>query len=78
LVRLLILLDIRMPGMDGLEVLRQVRKFDKDVGIIMLTSIIARTLWMKHSEWVQMIIYQSLFKSHFWNRESFLILWQKK
>ncbi len=56
MVRLLILLDIRMPGMDGLEVLRQVRKFDKAVSIIMLTAL-SRTLWMKHSEWVQMIIY---------------------
>ncbi|MBC8552558.1 MAG: response regulator [Candidatus Brocadiales bacterium] len=36
----LMLLDIKMPGMDGMEVLRQVRKFDKDVGIIMLTAII--------------------------------------
>ena len=36
----LILLDIKMPGMDGMEVLRQVRKFNKDVGIIMLTAII--------------------------------------
>ena len=36
----LILLDIKMPDMDGMEVLRQVRKFDKDVGIIMLTAII--------------------------------------
>lgn len=36
----LILLDIKMPGMDGLEVLRQVRKFDKDVGIILLTAIV--------------------------------------
>ena len=36
----LILLDIKMPGMDGLEVLRQVSKFDKEVGIIMLTGII--------------------------------------
>jgi DNA-binding response OmpR family regulator len=29
-----------MPGIDGMEVLRQVRKFDKNVGIIMLTAII--------------------------------------
>lgn len=36
----LILLDIKMPGMDAIEVLRQVRKFDKAVGIIMLTAII--------------------------------------
>lgn len=36
----LILLDIKMPGIDGMEVLRQVRRFDKNVGIIMLTAII--------------------------------------
>ncbi|MBT4400153.1 MAG: response regulator [Bacteroidetes bacterium] len=36
----LVLLDLNLPGMDGLEVLRQVRKFDKDVGIILLTAIV--------------------------------------
>ncbi|MBC8554434.1 MAG: response regulator [Candidatus Brocadiales bacterium] len=33
------LLDIRMPGMEGTEVLRRVREFDKDVGIIMVTAV---------------------------------------
>ena len=36
----LILLDIKMPDIDGMEVLKQVRKFDKKVGIVMLTAII--------------------------------------
>jgi DNA-binding response OmpR family regulator len=36
----LILLDIKMPEMDGMEVLKQIREFDKDVGIIMLTGIV--------------------------------------
>ncbi|MGR3294609.1 MAG: response regulator [Candidatus Scalindua sp.] len=35
----LMLLDIRMPGIDGMEVLRRVREFDKDVGIIMVTAV---------------------------------------
>ncbi|ODS33452.1 MAG: two-component response regulator [Candidatus Scalindua rubra] len=34
-----ILLDIRMPGMEGTEVLKRVREFDKDVGIIMVTAV---------------------------------------
>jgi len=34
----LILLDIRMPGMDGFEVLRQVREMDREVGVIMVTA----------------------------------------
>ena len=34
-----ILLDIRMPGMNGTEVLKRVREFDKDIGIIMVTAV---------------------------------------
>ena len=33
------LLDIRMPGMGGIEVLKRAREFDKDVGIIMVTAV---------------------------------------
>lgn len=35
----LILLDVRMPKMDGLEVLRRVREIDKEVGVIMVTGV---------------------------------------
>ncbi len=35
----IILLDIRMPGIDGMEVLRRVRQFDEKVGIIMVTAV---------------------------------------
>ncbi len=34
----LILLDLRMPGMDGMEVLRQVREIRPDICIIMITA----------------------------------------
>lgn len=33
------LLDIRMPGMEGTEALKRVREFDKDIGIIMVTAV---------------------------------------
>jgi len=33
-----VLLDIRMPGMDGIETLGQIREFDKDSSIILLTA----------------------------------------
>jgi len=32
-------LDIRMPSMGGIEVLKRIREFDKDVGIIMVTAV---------------------------------------
>jgi two-component system response regulator AtoC len=34
-----ILLDIRMPDMSGLEVLRRVREADREVGVIMITAV---------------------------------------
>ncbi|MBI4379668.1 MAG: response regulator [candidate division NC10 bacterium] len=35
----LILLDVRMPKIDGLEVLRRLREIDKEVGVIMITGV---------------------------------------
>ncbi len=34
----LVLLDIRLPGMDGLQILEKVRKIDKDLIVIMITA----------------------------------------
>ena len=34
----LILLDIRLPGMDGIEVLERIRKFNKNIPIVMITG----------------------------------------
>jgi len=34
----LITLDIRMPGMDGIEVLHRIREIDKDIPVIMSTA----------------------------------------
>ncbi|MBI4413647.1 MAG: response regulator [candidate division NC10 bacterium] len=35
----LVLLDIRMPKMSGLEVLRRIREIDAEMGIIMVTAV---------------------------------------
>ncbi|MFI5342465.1 MAG: response regulator [Candidatus Methylomirabilales bacterium] len=35
----LILLDVRMPKMNGLDVLTQVREIDHEVGVIMVTAV---------------------------------------
>lgn len=35
----IMLLDIRMPGMDGIEVFKCVRQFDKEIDIIMVTAV---------------------------------------
>ncbi|HVM60978.1 MAG TPA: sigma-54 dependent transcriptional regulator [Verrucomicrobiae bacterium] len=34
----LVLLDLRLPGMDGVSVLQEIRKLEKEIGVIMLTA----------------------------------------
>lgn len=34
-----VLLDIRMPGMDGIECLKRIKETDEGVGVIMITAV---------------------------------------
>ncbi len=34
-----IFLDVRLPGMNGLEALRQMREIDREVGVILITGV---------------------------------------
>ena len=35
----IVLLDMNMPGMDGVEVLKEIRKIDTSIGVIMVTVV---------------------------------------
>ncbi|MBI5873666.1 MAG: response regulator [Candidatus Omnitrophica bacterium] len=35
----IVLLDIRMPKSDGIEVLRKIKEANKDIGVIMITAV---------------------------------------
>ena len=37
-----VLLDIRMPGADGIETLKKIKRADKRVGVIMVTAVSER------------------------------------
>ena len=35
----LVLLDVRLPDMNGIEVLRRIKALDENVGVIMITAV---------------------------------------
>ena len=43
----LVLLDIRMPGMDGIQTLEKINEIDNKIGIIMVTAYDLEEYWMK-------------------------------
>ncbi len=40
----LVFLDIRMPGMDGIEVLKKIKEFDPKVKVIMMTAVLDKEI----------------------------------
>jgi CheY-like chemotaxis protein len=57
----LILLHIRMPGMDGMEVLRQVCEIRSDIRIITITASGTIELAFEAMKWARLILYRSGF-----------------
>lgn len=43
----LVLLDIRMPGMDGIQTLEKINSIDNKIGVVMVTAFDLEEYWMK-------------------------------
>ena len=56
----IICMDMNMPGMDGLTALRSLVVLDKDVKVVMVTSLgVSGINLPRHSNWVQKMSYPS-------------------
>jgi len=46
----LVLLDVRMPKMNGVEAIKEIRKIDRECGIIMVTAVVDKDITDKAVE----------------------------
>lgn len=46
----IVLLDVKMPGMDGIETLKRLKKLDEKIGVIMITGLADEKLGQKCME----------------------------